>query len=89
MKNQKVKIRIEFEDPKHWEDNRTFTFELGDSAAFQYGNGTSVVVTSDKYKDDKRLIDTRYEKGIISNFEKWCIQWLYDNFLPHKATVIK
>ena len=89
MKNQKVKIKIEFEDKELWDYNRTFTFELVDSPAFQYGNGTSVAVTSDKYKDDARLIDTRYEEDILSNFEKWCVEWLSNNFNPHKSTVIK
>ena len=89
MKNQKVKIKIEFEDKELWEYNRTFTIELFDSPAFQYGNGTSVVVTSDKYKDDARLIDTRYDTGILTHFEEWCIDWLKNNFNPHKSTIIK
>ena len=89
MKNQKLKIKIEFEDKELWEYNRTFTFELTDSPAFKYGNGTCVLVASDKYKEDSKMIDTRYEVGIVSSFEKWCIDWLANNFDTHKATVIK
>ena len=89
MKNQKVKIRIEFDDATYQEYNRTFTFELCDSPAFQYGNGTSVIVTSDKYKEDSRFIDTRYEEGILSSFQNWCLDWLFNNFSAHKAIVIK
>lgn len=89
MKNQKVKIKIEFEDKELWEYNRTFTFELVDSPAFQYGNGTSVVITSDKYKDDARLIDTLYEEGILSGFQNWCLDWLFNNFNAHKVIIIK
>ena len=89
MPKQTVKIKVEFEDEANWDYNRTFTFELIESPAFEYGNGTAVRIYSDKYKSDERLLDTRYTKNIVSNFEKWCTEWLSINFTPHKATIVE
>lgn len=56
--------------------------ELKESGAFGYGNRTCLVVTeesclTDKLseRDRKHVYDTRYEIGIVSDFENWCLKF--------------
>lgn len=57
-----------------------FRFRLEDSPAFEYGNGTCVIVEQEGCQD--RMLDTRYvnvprdEEG----FAMWCSEWLRDNY---------
>ena len=44
--------------------------ELHESGAFQYGNQTCVA-HYDGLNPNPTVYDTRYESGIVSNFEKW------------------
>ncbi len=57
---------------------KIWEFELLKSSAFQYGNGTSCVITVDG--EEHSLIDTRYCKSIIAKFNEWCEEFL-DSYL--------
>lgn len=55
---------------------------LEESGAFGYGNRTCLVVVEDgKYNADRpervrtHVYDTRYEQGIVSDFENWCLRF--------------
>lgn len=84
---QTVKFDVKFPDNHFWDS--MFVFELEKSSAFQYGNGTCVIVNRTlNYNDSKcnpQMIDTRYEQGITKNFLDWCINYLKQNFVTHKV----
>lgn len=44
--------------------------ELHKSGAFQYGNGTTLIIY-DGVNTHPWSYDTRYEFGIVSNWDKW------------------
>lgn len=52
----------------------TFTFERSPSAAYAYGNQTSVTV----HENDRFLgiVDTRYDNSVLKDFGAWCVDYL-------------
>ncbi len=60
--------------------------ELHDgSEAYAYGNQTYVLYY-DGLNAEPHMYDTRYERGIVSNFEQWADKFI-DNELNPKCTV--
>lgn len=86
---QIVKLSVKFPENHFWDS--TFVFVLGKSPAFEYGNGTCVMVertfNHDGSKSESKMIDTRYKQGITKNFLDWCKEYLKQNFTTHEATV--
>ncbi len=62
------------------EYNAEFEISLEKSGAFSYGNGTCVVVKRNGKVDE--AIDTRYDKAVSRDFDKWCADYLKDKFNP-------
>lgn len=77
MESITKKYRVTFNKVDY---NTEYTFHRCKSGAFEYGNGTSVIVTraSDGYEE---LYDTRYDPT-VSNFAGWCENWLENHFNP-------
>jgi len=86
MKEQILKFNIDFESPKYADYSGKITFTLSGSPNFSYGNGTCVTI--EKEHSETRFSDTRYTKGITTNFEKWCREYLIKHYMPHTATLI-
>lgn len=61
-------------------DPAIYVFTRGKSAAYEYGNKTSVTL----FKDGKFLwvVDTRYDHSVMEDFRKWCIEYLTSNLDP-------
>lgn len=57
-------------------------YRLIKSGGFEYGNGTAVTIEefNDEVPVPNRLLDTRYEKGVISDFEGWCVAFTNENY---------
>ena len=94
MEKITVKGRIEFRDRKLKGYNREFTATLQDSAAFAYGNKTSVYIEYGTMDNGERaeptLIDTRYDRTIRSNeasFKEWIRVYIKEHFAPHTLTI--
>lgn len=94
MENITVKGKIEFCENKNKEYNREFTATLSKSAAFSYGNGTSVYIEFGTMANGKVpypvLLDTRYDKTIKKNeadFKEWVRKYLTDNYDKHILTI--
>ena len=86
----KVKGKIEFKDSYNKEYDRDFTATLGESGAFQYGNGTCVDIEWGKMANGRTAqnvyIDTRYDTTIKANekdFKKWLVNYFTDNYDSH------
>lgn len=62
------------------EYNATWSFELTESGAFSYGNGTCVIIRENGKV--REVVDTRYEKGILQDFAAWCEDFTRSNFNP-------
>ena len=60
-------------DPEMWE------FRMGKHPT-QYGNGSSVAVFMNG--QFKWMEDTRYDREIMKDFGKWCMQYLEGCFAP-------
>ena len=58
----------------------TKRFILTKSSAFQYGNGTCVLVECDNGLDE--YVDTRYDIGITKNFMAWVLDYLTAQYDP-------
>lgn len=91
MKDIKVTGKIEFLREEYKRCNRTFVASLEKSCAFQYGNGTCVIIKFGKSEDGRsyqsKLIDTRYDRTISDNEEKfkwWLENWFEYNYQEHK-----
>ena len=91
MKDIKVTGRIEFLQEENKRYNRTFVASLEKSCAFQYGNGTCVIIefgrTADGHSPEGKYIDTRYDRTISDNeklFKKWLEGWFELNYCDHK-----
>lgn len=52
-----------------------------------YGNGSSVAVFVND--DFKGMCDTRYDREIMKDFGKWCMEYLEDYFDPQYEPQIK
>lgn len=76
--SKSVKYLVTFDSKPEY--SAVWEFSLEESGAFHYGNQTCVVITVDGKHHD--MIDTRYEVGIVSNFEKWCEEYLTNNLNP-------
>lgn len=87
MEKQVLKGRIEFIDDDKKEYNREFTATLDKSCAFDYGNGTCVVIKFGAMQNgrtpESKLFDTRYEKGITKNFKNWLIGYFEREYCEH------
>lgn len=95
--NKTIKIKVDFEDKSI--DDMIILFERGESGAFDYGNKTMVLIR-EEYEENgqKKLgsfrkgfckgIDTRYNCLVMTDFEKWCLDFLKENFKPHKAEIL-
>jgi hypothetical protein len=91
MKEIKINGRIEFCDKFNECYNRSFTATLGDSGAFQYGNGTNVYIDFNSHKYENKLIDTRYDTTIertVNGFKKWLLIFFKENYQDNKITFI-
>ena len=91
MKDIKVTGKIEFLREENKCYNRTFVARLEKSGAFQYGNGTCVIIEFGKSEDGRsyqpKLIDTRYEQAIDGNeehFKWWLENWFEYNYQEHR-----
>ena len=91
MKEIKVAGKIEFLREENKCYNRTFVARLEKSSAFQYGNGTCVIIEFGKSEDGRsyqpKLIDTRYEQAIDGNkehFKWWLENWFEYNYQNHR-----
>lgn len=72
-----LKFEVTFDNPEY---NAVYEFNRHESAAFAYGNGTAVTVwRNGKYFS---LIDTRYDRTVIRDFNQWCKDWLEEHFDP-------
>lgn len=89
MKNIRIKGRIEYCDEANKDLDRDFVATLCESGAFQYGNGTMVVIEfgqmKNGYTPEPRLIDTRYACIELTKqgFEQFLREWFEDNYLEH------
>jgi hypothetical protein len=90
----KVKGKIEFKDSYNKEYDREFTATLGESRAFQYGNGTYVEIEWGKMANggslQNTLLDTRYDITIKNNekdFKKWVENYFKENYDDHILTI--
>lgn len=91
MKDIKVTGKIEFLREENKCYNRTFVASLEKSSAFQYGNGTCVIIDFGKSEDGRsyqsKFIDTRYDQTISDNEERfkiWLENWFEWNYQEHK-----
>ena len=90
-----VKGKIEFCEKENKEYNREFTAMLQDSAAFEYGNKTSVVIVNGKMANGMTLaypeiIDTRYDRTIKRNeadFRLWLKTYFKQHYSEHVLTL--
>lgn len=71
------KFKVEFNKPAL---NAVWEFRRGKSAAFRYGNGTSVVVYT--RGSVYSVVDTRYDPSVMTDFGAWCADWLKNNLDP-------
>lgn len=60
--------------------NAWWEFQRGESAAFAYGNKTSVTV----FRDDNFIcvVDTRYDQDVMNDFGAWCRNYLLNYLDP-------
>lgn len=71
---KRYKVDLKDHDPV------VFTLERFPSAAFAYGNQTSVSMhEGDTFRG---IIDTRYDHSVIADFSAWCIEYLKDYIDP-------
>lgn len=74
---KKRSYKVVFNEPKF---NAIWTFELTKSGAFNYGNQTCVIIKENSTVKD--MLDTRYEKDIVRNFDAWCDDYISHMFNP-------
>lgn len=94
MKQITIKGKIEFCEDKNKEYSREFTATLQDSAAFSYGNGTSIYIEFGTMVNGKApypvLLDTRYDRTIKRNesdFKIWIRKYFEENYNKHTLTI--
>lgn len=94
MENITIKGKIEFCDERNKKYDREFTATLQDSAAFEYGNKTSVYIKFGTMANGEHaepiLLDTRYDRTIKRNetdFKKWIKKYFKENFGKHILTI--
>lgn len=58
------------------------------SGAFDYGNGTCVVMEWEMEGTIPQLFDTRYEKGITKDFKKWALDFIQRYIRPELTAEI-
>lgn len=88
MEKVVVKGKIEFYLDDAKEFNSEFKATLQDSPAFEYGNGTCVTIIFTNKMQQKRFIDTRYDKSISKStdegkFKEWLCNYFFNNFTSH------
>lgn len=69
------------------EFNAEYKFVRDESAAFAYGNGSSVAI----FRNDvfKGIVDTRYDHDVMKDFDAWCMDYLNNYFDPAFDPAIK
>lgn len=94
MENITIKGKIEFCDDKNKKYDREFTATLQNSAAFEYGNKTSVYITFGTMANGEYaepiFLDTRYDRTIKRNeveFKKWVQKYFKENYGEHTLTI--
>lgn len=71
-------FKVSFNDPRFIPS--TYVLTRCKSAAFEYGNKTSVTVLKNGVL--LGIIDTRYDHSVMEDFRKWCLEYLTDSFDP-------
>jgi hypothetical protein len=66
------KYRVIFERAPEF--NAVWSFELGESGAFKYGNGTCVIICAGDKPHD--CVDTRYDQTVTQDFGSWCENYM-------------
>lgn len=69
------------------EFNAVYEFVRDESAAFAYGNGSAVTIF--RNGDFKGIVDTRYDRDVMKDFDGWCLAYLNDYFDPAFEPAIK
>ena len=93
MKQITINGRIEFCEEQSKKFDRDFTATLGESGAFQYGNGTAVIVEFGKMANGRscepKILDTRYAdiEQTKEGFEQFIRQWFKDEYLKHTLII--
>ena len=89
-----IKGKIEFCESYNKQYNREFTAILQDSAAFEYGNKTSVTISFEAMANGTTpqpiYIDTRYDRTIKRNetdFKEWVRTYFKEHFAKHVLTI--
>lgn len=87
MEQQILKGRIEFVDECNKKFDRDFTARLEKSKAFEYGNGSCVIIKFGAMLNgrtpESKYFDTRYEKGITKSFKEWVVKYFQNNYYEH------
>ena len=78
------RYEVTFNEP---EFNAVYEFVRDASAAFAYGNGSCVTIL--RNGEFKSCIDTRYDKTVMKDFDKWCADFLAEYFDPEFEPVIR
>lgn len=60
------------------EFNANYSIIRQESGAFQYGNSTMVVVL--RNGEEREILDTRYDKLVMRDFNQWCEEYLKQAF---------
>ena len=94
MEEITIKGKIEFCEEEYKQYNREFTATLSKSAAFAYGNGTSVFIEFGTMSNGKAPypinLDTRYDKTIKRNetdFKIWVQNYFKSSLQKHILTI--
>ena len=94
MEQITIKGKIEFCEDYQKEYSREFTATLSESAAFSYGNRTSVYIEFGTMGNGKApypvLLDTRYDRTIRRNeidFKKWVQRYFEENYSKHVLVI--
>lgn len=94
MKEITIRGKINFIEDILKQYDCTFEAKLTKSGAFDYGNGTCVVVEYGEYPNGKKrqpdYIDTRYETSLektIPSFIEWLNEYFKYKFCPHDLKI--
>lgn len=60
--------------------NYCYEFRRRKTSAFEYGNGSEVMVIEDDCL--LTVVDTRNDKAVMCDFTAWCKEWLVNNLSP-------
>lgn len=78
------RYEVTFNQP---EFNAVYEIIREKSAAFAYGNGSTVIVLRNGKRDN--LIDTRYDRDVMEDFDRWCDIYINNCFAREFEPVIK